>query len=100
VAYVLDSGISFLYNLRIPNGAGGLILPRREPNLLLAMVSSAVLVTGAVASCHLISPHAMGSGIPEMKAILSGSESDSKVLSRRTLVAKVYELMFENHRLC
>ncbi|EDO41473.1 predicted protein, partial [Nematostella vectensis] len=51
-----------------------------------------VLITFSVGFTHLVSPHAIGSGIPEMKVILRGTVL-SRYLSLRTLIAKVVGLL-------
>lgn len=50
------------------------------------------LVTFSVGFTHLVSPHAIGSGIPEMKVILRGTVL-KRYLSLRTLIAKVVGLL-------
>ena len=54
---------------------------------------SATIACIAVACTHYISPHAIGSGIPEMKVILKGVAL-KQYLSVQTLVAKIVGLLF------
>ncbi|KAJ7393609.1 Chloride channel protein 2 [Desmophyllum pertusum] len=51
-----------------------------------------VLITFSVGFTYLVSPHAIGSGIPEMKVILRGTVL-KRYLSLRTLIAKVVGLL-------
>lgn len=51
-----------------------------------------VLLTFSVGFTYLVSPHAIGSGIPEMKVILRGTVL-KRYLSLRTLIAKVVGLL-------
>ncbi|KXJ08050.1 Chloride channel protein 2 [Exaiptasia diaphana] len=51
-----------------------------------------VLVSFSVGFTHLVSPHAIGSGIPEMKVILRGTVL-SRYLSMHTLIAKIVGLL-------
>lgn len=51
-----------------------------------------ILISFSVGFTYLISPHAIGSGIPEMKVILRGTVL-KRYLSLRTLVAKVFGLL-------
>ncbi|XP_078374298.1 chloride channel protein 2-like isoform X2 [Oculina patagonica] len=51
-----------------------------------------ILVTFSVGFTYLVSPHAIGSGIPEMKVILRGTVL-KRYLSLRTLIAKVIGLL-------
>jgi hypothetical protein len=60
--------------------------------LLIWVSYSTALATVAVLITHYISPHAIGSGIPEMKVILKGTNL-SRYLSMRTLVAKILGLV-------
>ncbi|KAM7427325.1 Chloride channel protein 2 [Porites harrisoni] len=50
------------------------------------------LITFSVGFTYLVSPHAIGSGIPEMKVILRGTVL-KRYLSLRTLIAKVIGLL-------
>lgn len=51
-----------------------------------------ILITFSVGFTYLVSPHAIGSGIPEMKVILRGTVL-KRYLSLRTLIAKVVGLL-------
>ena len=89
VGFTLDLCIVQLQNTR-----SDLIEHSDQGTALLIWVAySTALAIVSVMMTHYISPHAIGSGIPEMKVILKGINL-SKYLTFPTLVAKVFGLIF------
>lgn len=94
---VLSSSISFLVDL-VTTNLGYLrsylsSTPYYALNFIIWILISLIYITLAVACGHKISADAQGSGIPEMKVVLSGVWIKN-FLTFRTLVAKVIGLMF------
>eukprot|EP00298_Acanthocystis_sp_HF-20_P013476 c20371_g1_i2.p1 GENE.c20371_g1_i2~~c20371_g1_i2.p1 ORF type:complete len:849 (+),score=350.74 c20371_g1_i2:33-2549(+) len=88
LAALVDSGSEKFIQLRVDFAS------RQESQIMtfiIWVVSANIFCCASVASCHLISRHAIGSGIPEMKSILSGNMM-TDYLSISTLIAKLMSL--------
>jgi H+/Cl- antiporter ClcA len=69
------------------------LIPSTAGAAIVWIIWSCFFAALSILAIEFISPNAAGSGIPEMKCILSGIEID-RFLNFRTLVAKVAGLIF------